>query len=158
MLINVTVRGDLTTFGTAAFVARLAGVLGVPSGDVELLSITAARNHNRRIHQATRAAALAASRALHSLMPSEGPSDLSDELRAMERSAAAAAAISEGPNRLSLRLSALVPRSSFAPGGPASPLSKSREALRELLGVELLAPVAFYRPSTRQGTGGGGGD
>ena len=66
ILANLTLRADLATFNTAAFLPRLAALLGVQPSDVEVLAMVpqhASRHAQRAALAASRAAAQALARA-----------------------------------------------------------------------------------------------
>ena len=105
---------------------------------MEVLSIRALKAHNKAAYDAARYASKAAARALNALIPSGEPPELSAKLTAAQHEADAAAAIANGPNKIVLRVSALVPQSTNG-----AVLSKPRTVLNTILGVELLKPFSF---------------
>ena len=144
LLANITLRGELSSFETPRFLNNFAELVGTSAAKVEVLSIRALKAHNKAAYDAARYASKAAARALNALIPSGEPPELSAKLSAAQHEADAAAAIANGPNKIVLRVSALVPQST---NGAA--LSKPPTVLNTILGVELLKPIQFSMPEPR---------
>ena len=141
LLRRLSLRGELSTFNTAAFVPRLAQLLGVQPAEIEVLAITPA-HASRYAQQAALTASRAAAQAL-ALVPEGLPSELTSKLRAIEHDANDAAAIAQGrqAGTLALRISAVVPRASAQ--ADAASLHADLPALSSALGAEVLGPIAF---------------
>ena len=141
ILANVTLRGELSTFNTAAFVPRLAQLLGVQPAEVEVLAITPA-HAGRYAQQAALTASRAAAQAL-ALVPEGLPSELTSKLRAIEHDANDVAAIAQArqAGTLAMRISAVVPRA--VAQADAASLHSDLPALSSALGAEVLGPIAF---------------
>jgi len=138
---NITLRGELSSFNTAAFVPRLAALLGVTPSEVEVLNIIPA-HASKYATQAALAASRAAAQAL-ALVPEGLPDELSSKLRAIESEAHDVAVMAQAKqtSSLALHVSAVVPR--VGVDVDAGALRAELPALSAALGVEVLHPVAF---------------
>ena len=145
ILANLTLRADLATFNTAAFLPRLAALLGVQPSDVEVLAMVP-QHASRHAQRAALAASRAAAQAL-ALVPEGLPSELTTKLHRIEEEATDAAAIAQqqSTGSLVLRISAVVSR------GAGNALRADAQATSAALGVELLGPVAFETAAAMAG-------
>ena len=145
ILANLTLRADLATFNTAAFLPRLAALLGVQPSDVEVLAMVP-QHASRHAQRAALAASRAAAQAL-ALVPEGLPSELTTKLHRIEEEATDAAAIAQqqSTGSLVLRISAVVSR------GAGNALRADAQATSTALGVELLGPVAFETAAAMAG-------